>query len=451
MSSLIFFLLALAILITIHEFGHFWVARKCGVKVLKFSVGFGKPLWRKSAKDGTEYVIAAIPLGGYVKMLDEREGEVAEEDLEYAFNRQPLRARVAIVAAGPIANLLFAVLCYWFIFVLGIPGIRPIIGDVTVNSPAAQAHFIAGDEILTINENETPTWMSVQKRMLELSSTGGKADFKVTDGGVETVYQLVIPKVEMGSSNATTILNDLGITPVRISLAPVLGHLAADGPAKRAGLMSADQVLSINGNNINDWTELVSIVRASPEKALLIVVKRVDEVLEFSLTPDRVEENEKGFGRIGAGVDTSKFEIPPYLQAELRFGPGVALFKAIEETWNFSSLTIKSLAGMLSGNLSSKNLGGPISIAQYAGSSADRGVISFVGFLAIISISLGILNLLPIPILDGGHLAFYLIEWIRGKPLSDKMQAQGQRIGLILLLMLMFLAFFNDLSRLFGQ
>lgn len=451
MTSLIFFLLALAILVTIHEYGHFWVARKCGVKVLRFSVGFGKPLWRKLGRDGTEYVIAAIPLGGYVKMLDEREGEVPTEELERAFNRQSLRSRVAIVAAGPMANLLFAVLCYWLIFVMGIPGIRPVIGEVVADSPAAQANIIAGDEIIAINDSETPTWMSVQKVLLQLAATGGDAAFRLSDGNVNTVHQLIIPKLELEPSVAITILKDLGLKPIQISLDPIIGDVIADGAAQRAGLIAGDRVLLIEGDTIADWSEMVSIVQASPEKTIEFIIQRDGQELTLKITPAAASVNGNTIGRIGVAVDASQQEIPVYLQAEQHYDPVTALFRAIEETWTFSSLTVKTLVGMLTGSMNSKNLGGPISIAQFAGASADRGLVSFVGFLAIISISLGILNLLPIPILDGGHLAFYFIEWIQGKPVSDAVQMQGQKIGLILLLMLMFLAFFNDLTRLFGQ
>ncbi|RLA01794.1 MAG: RIP metalloprotease RseP [Gammaproteobacteria bacterium] len=448
MQSLFFFLIALAILIVVHEFGHFWVARRCGVKVLKFSVGFGKPLWKKKGLDGTEYVLAAIPLGGFVKMLDEREGDVPAQDLDKAFNRKPLRSRVAIVAAGPIANLLFAVVAYWFIFVVGIPGVRSIIGEVTVDSPASYAQLIAGDEIKAVNDRITPTWLSVHKALLRLSETGGVAELTINSGGVEIERELEILKREFDSSRARSLLQDLGITPVSVELKPIIGAIVKGGAAEQAGIQIGDLLVSANGELINSWMGWVELIRANPDKLLNITVERSGKAIILSLTPIMTDEN---IGQIGAGVDSSHSKVPTELQAELRYGPIQAIGQAIFETWYFSISTIKSIAGMLTGTVSSKDIGGPISIAQYAGSSADRGLISFVSFLAMISISLGILNLLPIPILDGGHLAMYFVEWLRGTPLSEQIQLQGQKIGIVLLLMLMFLAFFNDLSRLFGE
>ena len=448
MQSLFFFLIVLAILIVVHEFGHFWVARRCGVKVLKFSVGFGKPLWKKKGLDGTEYVLAAIPLGGFVKMLDEREGDVPAQDLDKAFNRKPLRSRVAIVAAGPIANLLFAVVAYWFIFVVGIPGVRSIIGEVTVDSPASYAQLIAGDEIKAVNDRITPTWLSVHKALLRLSETGGVAELTINSGGVEIERELEILKREFDSSRVRSLLQALGITPVSVELKPIIGAIVKGGAAEQAGIQVGDLLVSANGELINSWMGWVELIRANPDKLLNITVERSGKAIILSLTPIMTDEN---IGQIGAGVDSSHSKVPTELQAELRYGPIQAIGQAIFETWYFSISTIKSIAGMLTGTVSSKDIGGPISIAQYAGSSADRGLISFVGFLAMISISLGILNLLPIPILDGGHLAMYFVEWLRGTPLSEQIQLQGQKIGIVLLLMLMFLAFFNDLSRLFGE
>ena len=448
MQSLFFFLIVLAILIVVHEFGHFWVARRCGVKVLKFSVGFGKPLWKKKGLDGTEYVLAAIPLGGFVKMLDEREGDVPAQDLDKAFNRKPLRSRVAIVAAGPIANLLFAVVAYWFIFVVGIPGVRSIIGEVTVDSPASYAQLIAGDEIKAVNDRITPTWLSVHKALLRLSETGGVAELTINSGGVEIERELEILKREFDSSRVRSLLQALGITPVSVELKPIIGAIVKGGAAEQAGIQVGDLLVSANGELINSWMGWVELIRANPDKLLNITVERSGKATILSLTPIMTDKN---IGQIGAGVDSSYSKVPTELQAELRYGPIQAIGQAIFETWYFSISTIKSIAGMLTGTVSSKDIGGPISIAQYAGSSADRGLISFVGFLAMISISLGILNLLPIPILDGGHLAMYFVEWLRGTPLSEQIQLQGQKIGIVLLLMLMFLAFFNDLSRLFGE
>ncbi|RKZ86965.1 MAG: RIP metalloprotease RseP, partial [Gammaproteobacteria bacterium] len=353
-----------------------------------------------------------------------------------------------IVAAGPIANLLFAVVAYWFIFVVGIPGVRSIIGEVTVDSPASYAQLIAGDEIKAVNDRITPTWLSVHKALLRLTETGGVAELTINSGGVEIERELEILKREFDSSRARSLLQDLGITPVSVELKPIIGAIVKGGAAEQAGIQVGDLLVSANGELINSWMGWVELIRANPDKLLNITVERSGKAIILSLTPIMTDKN---IGQIGAGVDSSYSKVPTELQAELRYGPIQAIGQAIFETWYFSISTIKSIAGMLTGTVSSKDIGGPISIAQYAGSSADRGLISFVGFLAMISISLGILNLLPIPILDGGHLAMYFVEWLRGTPLSEQIQLQGQKIGIVLLLMLMFLAFFNDLSRLFGE
>jgi len=447
MESLLYLIVTLAILVVVHEFGHFWVARRCGVKVLKFSVGFGKPLWSRFGKDGTEYIVAAIPLGGYVKMLDEREGDVAEEELDQTFNRKSLGSRVAIVAAGPIANLLFAIIAYWFVFVLGIPGIRSIVEDVTPNTPAAYAHISAGDEITAINGSQTPTWSSAYRKLAKLAENGGVAKLTVNTGGSKVERQIDIPKRDFSTPGSQSLLEQLGLSPLRVDLRPIIGSVVDGGAADKAGLHAGDEIIAVDGLLIDGWSQFVDIVQHSADKPLEVTIKRVSGTEVLSITPRNGENNS---GKIGVTVDSSKTIIPLELQAVEQYGWGSAIARACYETWSFSSSTLKSLAGMLTGAVSSKNIGGPITIAQYAGASADQGLISFIGFLAMISISLGILNLLPIPILDGGHLALYFVEWLRGSPLSEQVQLQSQKIGIILLLMLMFLAFFNDLTRLFG-
>ncbi|MDC9725336.1 MAG: RIP metalloprotease RseP [Gammaproteobacteria bacterium] len=446
MQSLLFLIVTLAILIVVHEFGHFWVARRCGVKVLKFSVGFGKPLWSRFGRDGTEYIVTAIPLGGYVKMLDEREGEVAEEDLDKAFNRKPLGSRVAIVAAGPIANLLFAVLAYWFIFVLGIPGLRPVIGDIKPNSPAAYAQLVSGDEIKAVNGRDTLTWSSTYKALARVAETGGVADIIVNAGGSNIHRQLNIDKYDFSSTTSVSLLQHIGLTPIRVPFTPIIGTVVQGKAAEKSGLIVGDLIVAVDEQPIQNWLQFVERVQASPNKLLTVTVERNGQNKRLLLTP--LPEN--NVGKIGAGVDSSKTEVAAELQTVERYGWGEAVGKAFYETWAFSVSTLKSLAGMVTGEVSSKNIGGPITIAQYASASADRGLISFISFLAMVSISLGLLNLLPIPILDGGHLFLYLVEWLRGAPLSEEVQFQSQKVGIILLLMLMFLAFFNDLTRLFG-
>ena len=445
MHSLIFFLIALAILIIIHEYGHFWVARRCGVKVLRFSVGFGKPIWQKVGKDGTEYVLAPIPMGGYVKMLDEREMPVSEEQAQFAFNRQSLAKRVAIVSAGPIANLLFAVLAYWILLVVGVSGIKPIIDDVRPASIAAEAGLHAGDEFLQIDGNDTPTWNSVYKALIQKAEYGEKIDITVSSASIKQQHSLILPQV--GLEQVGNILEQIGIEPLRPSIKPILGEVIPGSPAEKAGLKAGDILVSAQQETIPIWNQWVELIQASAGKTLDIELLRDGDRLGLTLIP---ETGEDGKGRIGAAVDASQTAIPQELQAELRYGPIDAIKYAVIQTWDFSSSTLKSLWGMVTGKVSTDNLGGPISIAQIAGSSAEQGVMSFISFLAMISITLGILNLLPIPMLDGGHLAMFAFEAVRGKPLSDTVQVQIQKVGFLVLIMVMFIAFFNDLSRVFG-
>lgn len=445
MHSLIFFLIALAILIVIHEYGHFWVARKCGVKVLRFSVGFGKPIWQKLGKDGTEYVLAPIPLGGYVKMLDEREMPVDEEQAQFAFNRQSLAKRVAIVSAGPLANLIFAIMAYWVLFSVGVSGIKPIVDDVHPASLAAQAGFNPGDEILQIDGKDTPTWNSVYKALIQKAEYGDRTEILVLSSGVEHQYALVVPQLDI--EQAGSVLDKIGLEPLRPSIKPILGEIVPDSPADKAGLKAGDILLSSEQMRIDSWAKWVELIQASAGEVLNIDVDRNGQRLALTLTP---QTGEDGKGRIGAAVDASQTAIPQALQAELRYGPVEAVSQAVLQTWDFSSSTLKSLWGMVTGKVSTDNLGGPISIAQIAGSSAEQGLTSFISFLAMISITLGILNLLPIPMLDGGHLAMFAFEAIRGKPLTVSMQLQIQKVGFLILIVVMFIAFSNDLTRVFG-
>ena len=447
MQAFFYFIVTLLLLIVIHELGHFWVARRCGVKVLKFSVGFGRPLWKRVSKQGTEYIIAAIPLGGYVKMLDEREDKVASKDLAKTFNQQPLRSRVAILAAGPLANLLFAVLAYWVMFVIGIPGVRPIIGNIEKNSAAEFAQLMSGSEIKAINGVTTPTWAAVYRSLAALPANGDVLAISARVDGVNTQKQLAIPKQDEIILAPVSLLRSLGLSPVYIKLKPVIHSVVKGGAADKAGIRKGDVIVSVDGQFITSWSELVALVQASANKTLRVVIDRSGEPLDAVLVPARTTDN---VGRIGARVDNHKTNIPDELRANLRYDPLTALLQSVQETWTFSALILKNIFGMLAGTISGENIGGPISIAQTASYSADKGLIAFINFLAMISISLAILNLLPIPILDGGHLAMCFIEWVRGRPLSDDTQSQAQKVGMMLILLIMLLAFFNDLARLFG-
>jgi len=449
--SVLSFIVAIGILVTIHEFGHFWVARKMGVKVLRFSVGFGKPLWTiKAGADQTEYVIASIPLGGYVKMLDEREAEVAEADLDRAFNRKNVWKRFAIVAAGPMFNFIFAIVAYTMIYLAGIDGIKPVIGEVSIPSPAHSAGVKLQDTILSINGIETPSWEKARFTLLEESVDGGKIilvvqglDKQISNKSLDTSGLRLLQDEQID------LMGELGLSMWRPDIAPLIAEVIPGGAAQASGLLAEDQIVSINGEKIINARHWVDIIRANPGNYLSLVVLRDKQRVTLQLRPDKREENGVAYGFIGV---KNRVDIPIEIRREMevteQYGPIGALTAAVDKTWRMSWLTLKVLGKLVVGEASIKNLSGPITIARYAGISAQIGLMQFVGFLAIISISLGVLNLLPIPILDGGHLFYYLIEMIKGSPVSEMTELIGQKIGLVLLLGLMSIAIYNDLIRL---
>ena len=444
------FIVAIGLLVAVHEFGHFWVARRLGVKVLRFSIGFGRPLWRRQAgPDEPEYVIAAIPLGGYVKMLDEHEGPVAAHELHRAFNRQRLWVRSAVVVAGPLFNFLFAILAFWGVMVLGETGIRPAIGDVTAGTPAARAGLQPGDEILRINGEATPTW-SLALQELATASVGApelRIDVQQRDG---TGAQRRMPSAEIGDLAETgDLLDHLGIVPERPRIPPVFGKILDGEPAARAGLEDGDRIVAADGKPIQSWSDWVDYVRARPGTSIELIVERAGGRLSIALTPAPFAQDDAVIGRIGA----SNAPVPGLLEryeVTYRLRPGEAVPAALAKTWEYSILTLKEIWRVLTGQASIHNLSGPITIADAAGKTASIGFVYFLKFLAIVSISLGVLNLMPVPVLDGGHLLYFAIEGIRGSPLSDAAMLQGQRIGLLLLLGLMSLAFYVDILRVFG-
>jgi len=448
LSSTLALIVTLGILIAFHEYGHFWTARKLGVKVLRFSVGFGKPLWiRKFGPDQTEYVIAAFPLGGYVKMLDEREGEVAKEDLHRTFNRQSVWRRFAIVAAGPIFNFIFAIFAFWLMYLIGVPGVAPIVGEVEPKSAAAIAGFQTGDRILEVNGLKTPTWAVTRINLLDTSLSNDELSFQVRakDGEVHTL-RLSIAGVS-SEIKQKELLSYLGISPFRPVLPAVLGELLPDGPAQLAGLKSGDLILSVNEQPISDWMAVVRFVRAHPDEVIQFRVER--DGLPQTIAVNTVSKiiDTGTIGRIGA-APASPGPVPPELLAREEYPFFESLMVATAKTWQLSSLTLRMIGKMISGDVSVKNLSGPITIATYAGYSANIGLTAFLYFLAVVSISLGVLNLLPVPMLDGGHLMYYLVEMVKGSPVSDAVQLKMQHIGIVLLVMLMSLALYNDVIRL---
>lgn len=440
-------LVALGVLVTFHEFGHFWVARRCGVKVLRFSVGFGMPLLRWHDRKGTEFVIAAIPLGGYVKMLDEREGEVPADQLDQSFNRKTVRQRIAIVAAGPIANFLLAMVFFWVLAMLGSQQVRPVIGAVEAGSIAAKAGLSAGQEIVAIDGEPTTGWGAVNLQLVRRLGESGTVQLVVReqDSTAETPRELVLDKWLKGADEPDPI-KSLGIRPWRPALPPVLAELDPKGPAQAAGLKTGDRLLALDGQALGDWQQVVDLVRVRPDTKIVLKVERDGAQIDVPVTLSVRGEAKAAGGYLGAGV--KGVEWPPSMVREVSFGPLAAIGEGARRTWTMSVLTLDSLKKMLFGELSVKNLSGPITIAKVAGASAQSGVADFLNFLAYLSISLGVLNLLPIPVLDGGHLLFYLVEWVRGRPLSDRVQGWGIQIGISLVVGVMLLALVNDLGRL---
>ena len=451
LQSLASFVVALGILVTIHEFGHFWVARRLGIKILRFSVGFGRPLWgRRFGSDSTEFVVAAIPLGGYVKMLDEREGEVPAQEVDRAFNRQSLATRTAVVTAGPLFNFLFAILAYWLMFVIGISGLKPIIDEVAPDSIADRAGLEAGYQILAVDQRSTPTWGAAVQGIVGKIVAGEPVVLTVRDNA-QSEHELVIDLQSVGVDDVTggNLLQRLGITPFRPELPPVIGKIIPGSAAQRAGLEPHDRIMAADGQGIESWSEWVKYVQARPNETIRTEVMRAEHLVTVELRPEPFGEGDKVIGRIGAVVYQPEDADPSYLSVE-KYSPPVALAKALSKTWEVSVLTLKLLGKMLMGQASFENLSGPISIAQYAGQSASIGIVAFVGFLAIVSVSLGVLNLLPIPILDGGHLLYYFIELISRRPVSETVQLIGQQVGIIILVVLMIVAFYNDIVRIFS-
>ena len=446
--SALAFVVAIGILVIVHEFGHYWVARRLGIKVLRFSIGFGKPLWsRRFGADQTELVLAALPLGGYVKMLDESEGEVPAEDLHRAFNRQPLIKRGAVVLAGPAFNLLFAVVVYWALFSVGIQGIKPIVGKVANGSIAQKAGFRVGDDILSIDGKPVLSWDQRRLYLFAKALEKARVRFKVRDPQGKTVTRIL----DLSSLSANQISSGMlesatGLYGYSPRIAPIVGTVVSGSPAAKAGLKVGDLLTGIDGKPMRSWGDVVSAIRTSPGRPMTLTVERSGERINFTLTPEVVESAGQRIGRIGVGVRPPV--VPADMRVLVRLNPARALLESVNDTWLMSSITVKMLVKMLELKVSTHTISGPITIARYAGYTARIGFGRFIMFLAVISVSLGVLNLLPVPVLDGGHLVVYLIEAIKGGPLPERALYWSQQVGVILLAALMALAFYNDFVRL---
>ncbi len=445
-QNILALIVTLGVLVSIHEFGHFWVARRCGVKVLRFSIGFGKPLYTWRDKSNTEFVVAALPLGGYVKMLDEREGDVSDSELPYAFNRQPVLSRIAIAAAGPIANFIFAILAYWLMFLLGTQAVVPVVGEVIPESVSQVAGVEPDNEIVAVDGVTTASWADVNIQLLRRLGDTGVIELQVRslDRGEENTYRLDIDQWLVGVVEPDP-MKALGIVPFRPDILPIIDVVEPEGRAKSAGLLKGDQIVSVNGKKVDDWYGFVDVIKSSPEKTLQVTVNRESGSVELSLTPAGRELDGIISGYIGAGAQMPEY--PKHLLRTVQYGPLAGVGEALQKTWDMTAMTLGSLKKMLMGLISVENLGGPITIAKVAGASASSGGESFLSFLAYLSISLGVLNLLPIPVLDGGHLLYYFVELVRGKPISEEKQLLGLKIGMAIIAFVMLFAFYNDLSR----
>ena len=446
--SAIAFLIALGILISIHEFGHFWVARKVGIKVLTYSLGFGRPLWRRTGKvDNTEFVVAAIPLGGYVKMLDEREGNVLAHERHRAFNNKPLWARTLVVIAGPAANFLLAIIAYWIVMMMGISGIAPIVGEVPEGTPAARAGFQLEDKILSINGRSTDTWTDARITLI--------------DEGIDRVEPIPVEVETASGDNARRLLDVasasmldtevdafdvLGLTIWQPTIAAVVGAFTDDSSAQLAGLQVGDEIIAADDQPIANFTELVNIVHPNADKAIDFTVLREGQQLNLTVTPKATTRNGQTIGLIGIAPNRPN-EAYERLNVKVKHPPLQALGKAFQRTYNMTTLTLQMLVKLVVGEASLDNISGPLSIAQFAGQSASVGLDHYINFIALISLSLAVLNLMPIPMLDGGHLVYFAVEGVTGRPVSERVQIWGQQLGIVLLGALMFLAFYNDIGR----
>lgn len=468
-------IVTISILVTIHEFGHFWVARLCGVHVIRFSVGFGKPIYTFRGKapqyeerpvldeEGnpvpirtrsneplppTEFSVAAIPLGGYVRMLGEHDGYIPDDQLHLAFNRKSVWQRIAIVSAGPIANFLLAIVAYWFLFSIGVSGVVPKLGAIDPESAAGQAGLRDGQVVTAVDGTPIRTWSEMNMQLFERLGETGDIVFTVKEvGSYDALTDYRIPVSEwLSSEDEPAPARSLGLMLEMPAFPPVIGMVVDDGRAAAAGLATGDRVTAIDGVTVDTWDQLVETVQSNAEVPLSVLVMRDERPVQLTITPARVERDGREIGLIGASPESVRF--PDEMLVETSYPVYSAWIPAIQKTWDVTLFTLESIKKMIMGAISPKNLSGPITIAQVANATAESGLESFIGFIALLSISLGVINLLPVPVLDGGHLLYYFIEVIAGKPVPERIQMWGLQVGVFLIVSIMILAFYNDLTRL---
>ena len=447
--TILSFIVTVGVLVIIHELGHYAAARALGVKILRFSVGFGRPLWvRKVGRDQTEWAIASVPLGGFVKMLDEREGDVPVRERDRAFNRQGVAARIFIVLAGPLANFLLAILLYWGLFIAGLPGMKPVLGDPPAGSAAAAAGLHNGEIIRAVGDEATHTWSDVRWVLLKEAVRHGIVPVEVeSSGGAMATRSLDLSALTKDDLDRD-FLGKLGIRPFRPNVPAQLGRVLPGSAAERAGLAQGDVVVRVGDAPVRTWFDFTQEIAANPGRTVPIVLERNGRRMEVKATPDPAGEGDSRIGRLGVEAGPELKREYERMTTTVRYGPLEAVPRAIGKVYDLSLFSVKMLGRMVIGDVSWKNLSGPITIADYAGQSAQMGWLTYLGFLALVSVSLGVLNLLPIPLLDGGHLVYYFAEILKGSPVSERTMEIGQRVGLALLLGLTFFAFYNDINRL---
>ncbi|WP_144209744.1 sigma E protease regulator RseP [Shewanella donghaensis] len=446
------FIVALGILITAHEYGHFWVARRCDIKVERFSIGFGKAIWRKVGQDGTEYVVAMIPLGGYVKMLDERVEDVPEELKDQAFNRKTVWQRIAVVSAGPIANFLFAIVALYLMYIIGVPSLKPVIDTTKPNTPAAQISIDQPMQILAVSGQKVRNWEEVNLALVshiggdEVEITLAPLSENIANNSVGKTYSIDIRQWKFDPDKESPI-SALGLGFYRPGIEPTIALVSKGSAAEIAGLKVGDEIIAINGSQYHDWNEFVDVIQKSADKTVQLKVLRDNQQISLDVTP-QAQKNAAGETIGIVGVSPTQIDWPESMRFQLEYGIVDSFTAAADKTWQLTVVSFKMIGKIFTGDVSVKNLSGPISIAQGAGTSADYGFVYFLGFIALISVNLGIINLMPLPVLDGGHLLYYFIEVITGKPVPEKVQDIGFRFGAAMLLLLMSVALFNDFSRL---
>jgi regulator of sigma E protease len=450
LTTILWFLLAMGILVTFHEFGHFYVARRCGVKVIRFSIGFGRPLFTKIGRTGTEYVIAAIPLGGYVKMLDEREGKVSPEDLPMTFTQKTVWQRIAIVSAGPIANFILAAFFYFIFAMLGTKGIVPVVGEVAPGSLAEKAQIERNFEIVSIDNKKTSTWNDVFDKLVTRIGDTGTISFELkpfssqgNEASLSTTRTIAISQW-LGNAERPDILGELGLRPTEPKTDWTLKTVISGGAADAAGLIVGDKLIAANGKQLVSWREWVDFVRDNPEKPIDLSIQRNQESIDLELTPEALLEGGKRIGKVGLAISS---QWPEAMVREIEYSLIESIQYGLKRTYDQIVVILSFFKKLILLDVSVKNMGGTFTIAQVAGDSAAAGLTYYLSFLAFFSVSLGVFNLLPIPVLDGGHIMFYLIEAIKGSPLSERIQMIGYQIGLLAVVSLMVVVHYNDLVR----